>query len=130
MARVLQGTLTRIPGSKSKALKAIEHLPVKSDRKVVLLKVDDIDWIESAHNYVTLRLGKRSHLMRGTLDSIELRLPTDRFVRISRFYIVQIDRIKEFELFDSGDCRVTLHTGTRLTLSRRYRVNFQKRGLL
>ena len=60
----------------------------------------------------------------------ELRLPTDRFVRISRFYIVQIDRIKELELFDSGDCRVTLHTGTKLTLSRRYRANFKTRGLL
>jgi two-component system LytT family response regulator len=92
--------------------------------------MDDIDWVESAHNYVTLRVGKRSHLMRGTLDSIELRLPTDRFVRISRFCIVQIDRIKELELFDSGDCRVALHTGTKLTLSRRYRANFQKRGLL
>jgi DNA-binding LytR/AlgR family response regulator len=51
-------------------------------------------------------------------------------VRISRFNIVQIDRIKELELFDSGDCRLTLHTGTRLTLSRRYRANLRRRGLL
>src|SRR5262249_9154005 len=125
-----EGMLTRRTGPKSTGLTATNRLPVKSDRKVVLLNVDDIDCIESAHNYVTLRVGKRSHLMRGTLYSIELRLPTDKFVRISRFCIVQIDRIKEFELCASGDCRVTLHTGTKLTLSRRYRANFRSRGLL
>jgi two-component system LytT family response regulator len=97
---------------------------------VVLLRVDDIDWIKSEHNYVSLRVGKQSHLLRGSLGSIELRLPTDKFVRISRFSIVQIDRIKEFELFPSGDCRVTLHNGTKLTLTRRYRANFHRRGLL
>jgi DNA-binding LytR/AlgR family response regulator len=97
---------------------------------VVLLKVEDIDCIESAHNYVILRVGKQSYLLRGTLDSIELRLPADKFVRISRFSIVQIDQIKEFELLPSGDRRLTLHTGTKLILSRRYRANFRRRGLL
>jgi DNA-binding LytR/AlgR family response regulator len=105
-------------------------LPVRSERKVVLLKVADIDWIESAHNYVTLRVGKRAHRMRGTLESIELRLPADKFVRISRFNIVQIDHIKELELFDSSDCRITLQNGSKLTLSRRYRADFRKKGLL
>jgi DNA-binding LytR/AlgR family response regulator len=105
-------------------------LPVKHDRKVVLLNVDDIDWVGSGHNYVTLRVGKRSHQLRGTLDAIADQLPADRFVRISRFSLVQVDRIKELELFDSGDCRVTLHTGTKLLLSRRYRADFRRRGLL
>jgi DNA-binding LytR/AlgR family response regulator len=109
---------------------AAQLLPVKHDRKVVLLKVDDIDWVGSGHNYVTLRVGKRSHLLRGTLDEIAHRLPSDKFVRISRFSLVQVDRIKELELFDSGDYRVTLHTGTKLMLSRRYRADLRRRGLL
>jgi two-component system LytT family response regulator len=105
-------------------------LPVKRGRKVVLLRVDDIDWVGVAHNYVTLRVGKQSHLLHGTLGSIALRLPPDKFVRISRSNIVQIDRIKELELFDSGHCLVTLHTGTKLILSRRYRAALRSRGLL
>jgi DNA-binding LytR/AlgR family response regulator len=64
--------------------------------------VEDIDWIESGHNYVTLRIGRQSYKMRGTLHSIELKLPKDKFARLSRFNIVQIDRIKEFEPFASG----------------------------
>ena len=108
----------------------VDLLPVRYDRKVVFLKLDDIDWIQAADNYVTLQVGKQSHLLRGTLNSIELRLPADRFVRISRFRIVQIDRIKELNLLISGDCRAKLHDGSKMTVSRRYRSNFQKRGLL
>ena len=108
----------------------VDLLPVRYDRKVVFLKVDDIDWIQAADNYVTLQVGKQSHLLRGTLNSIELRLPADRFVRISRFRIVQIDRIKELDLLISGDCRAKLHDGSKMIVSRRYRSNFQKKGLL
>ena len=122
--------LTRTAEQKRNRSKATDYLPVKSERKVVLLKVEDIDWVESTDNHVTLRVGKQSYLVRGTLDSIELRLPTNKFVRISRFNIVQIDRIKEFKPLPFGDCRVTLHSGSNLTLSRRYRGNLQKRGLL
>jgi DNA-binding LytR/AlgR family response regulator len=50
--------------------KAGECIPVKSGRKVILLKVSDIDWIGAAHNYVTLHVEKQSHLRRGTLNSI------------------------------------------------------------
>jgi two-component system LytT family response regulator len=108
----------------------VDLLPVRYDRKVVFLKFDDIDWIQAADNYVTLQVGKQSHLLRGTLNSIELRLPADKFVRISRFRIVQIDRIKELDLLVSGDCRARLHDGSKMMVSRRYRSNFQKRGLL
>jgi two-component system LytT family response regulator len=108
----------------------VDLLPVRYDRKVVFLKLDDIDWIQAADNYVTLQVGKQSHLLRGTLNSIELRLPADRFVRISRFRIVQIDRIKELDLLISGDCRAKLHDGSKMIVSRRYRSNFQKKGLL
>ena len=110
--------------------KTVDLLPVRYDRKVVFLKVGDIDWIQATDNYVTLQVGKQSHLLRGTLNSIELRLPADRFVRISRFRIVQIDRIKELDLLVSGDCRARLHDGSKMMVSRRYRSNFQKRGLL
>src|SRR5262249_9621146 len=100
------------------------------DRKVVLLKTDDIDWIASAHNHIVLHVGQRTHLIRGSLNSIEARLPPDKFIRISRSKIVQIDRIKELDRLGSGDCFLSLIDGTRLLLSRRYRSLFQKMGLM
>jgi two-component system LytT family response regulator len=122
--------LARPPPMNKRQLDGAGCLPVKCHRRVVLLKYDDIDWIGAAHNYVNVQAGKQSHLLRGTLQSIELRLPAGRFVRLSHSMIVQIARIKELERLLWGNWRVELHDGTSLTLSRRYRANFQEMGWL
>jgi hypothetical protein len=106
------------------------YLPVKSARKVILLKVDDIDWIQAGHNRVTLQVRKQAHHLRGTLEAFQQRLPPNRFVRINRSNIVQIDRIKVLDRLVSGGCQIELHDGTHLTLSRRYRAGFHAMGLL
>src|SRR5262249_6127607 len=64
------------------ASKPAERLAVKSAGRVIFVKLSDIDWIEAAHNYVELHVGKESHLLRETLNAIESRLPPDIFVRI------------------------------------------------
>jgi LytTr DNA-binding domain len=115
--------------AKSAPMKPL-YLPVKSERKVILLKIDDIDWVQAGHNSVTLQVGKQAHRLRGTLESFQQKLPPDRFVRINRSNIVQIDRIKELDRRFSGDCRIELHDGTHLNLSRRYRARFHAMGLL
>jgi two-component system LytT family response regulator len=103
------------------APKYLDRLAVKSEGRVVLLKTDDIDWIEAADNYVSLHIGAESHLHRETMSSLETKLPSDKFIRISRSSIVNIDRIKELQPLFHGDHVVILRNGTRLTLSRTYR---------
>jgi two-component system LytT family response regulator len=93
------------------------------------VKTADIAWIEAAHNYVEVHEDKKSHLLRENISAIELRLPGDKFVRISRSVIVNIDRIKELEPLFHGEYTVTLHNGQRLTLSRRYRHKLSQLGL-
>jgi len=111
------------------AAKPPERLAVKTGGRVIFVKVGDVDYIESAHNYVELHVEKQSHLLRETLNAIEARLPQDKFVRISRSVIVNIDRIKELQPLFYGEYSVTLHTGAKLTLSRRYRDKLQQLGL-
>jgi two-component system, LytTR family, response regulator len=109
--------------------KPLERLAVKTSGKVIFVKVGDIDYIESAHNYVELHVEKQSHLLRETLNAIEARLPADKFVRISRSVIVNIERVKELQPLFYGEYTVTLHNGVRLTLSRRFRDKLQQLGL-
>ena len=111
------------------APKSAERLAVKSGGRVVFVKIHDIDWIEAAHNYVELHAGKESHLLRETLNAIEARLAPEIFVRISRSVIVNLERIKELQPLFHGEYTVTLHNGTRLTLSRRYRDQLPRLGL-
>lgn len=109
--------------------KPLERLPIKTGGRVIFVKLADIDYIESAHNYVELHVEKQSHLLRETLNAIEVRLPQDKFVRISRSTIVNIERVKELQPLFYGEYTVTLQNGTRLTLSRRYRDKLKLLGL-
>lgn len=112
------------------ASKPLERLAVKTGGKVIFVKLSDIDYIEAAHNYVELHVDKQSHLLRETLNSIEARLPQDKFVRISRSVIVNIEHVKELQPLFYGEYSVTLNNGSRVTLSRRYRDKLERLGVV
>ena len=99
----------------------LERLAVKTSGRVLFIKTNDIDWIEAADNYVNLHVGTESHLHRETLTALAERLPTKKFMRISRSTIVNVDRIKELQPLFHGEYAVILRNGTTLTLSRSYR---------
>jgi len=101
--------------------RTLDRLAVKSGGRVVFVRVDDIDWVEAADNYVELHVGSESHLHRETMADLEQMLPPTKFMRISRSTIVNVDRIKELQPLFHGEYAVILRSGTRLTLSRSYR---------
>lgn len=83
---------------------------------------EDIDWVESAGNYVTLHLGSRELLHRTTLAALEASLGQN-FLRIHRSRLVRREPIASVETHQSGDFTVTLTDGTELRGSRRFRSN-------
>ena len=97
------------------------RLPIKTDGRVILLPVEEIDWIGAANNYVEIHAGKACHLMRETMNAIEERLDPARFLRISRSTLVAIDRIREIQPLFYGEHAVILADGAKLTASRGYR---------
>jgi len=103
-----------------------DRLVVKSGGRVYFLKIDEIDWVEAAGNYVRLHVSKDSHLLRETMNGIEGKLDVRRFMRIHRSTIVNLERIKELQPWFHGDYVVLLRDGTRLTLSRGYRDKLQQ----
>jgi len=98
-----------------------EWLLIKKDDRSVFLRIEDIDWIESARNNVRLHVGKEVYVYHETTNGIEARLDPRNFFRIHRSTIVNIDRIREMHPWFNGDYAVTLKDGTRLTLSSTYR---------
>jgi two-component system LytT family response regulator len=103
-----------------------DRVVVKSSGRIHFIRVDEIDWIDAAGNYVRLHVKGESHLFRETMNAIERRLDGGRFVRVHRSHIVNIDRIKEL-LPGNGEHVVVLRNGVRLTLSRGYRDKLQQR---
>ncbi len=104
----------------------LKRLLGRRDGRLIVLKAAEIDWIESAANYVSLHVGKESYLVRETLQSLEGRLDPDQFIRIHRSTIVNLDRVQEIEPYFHGDYIVRLRDGHRLTLSRTYRERVQR----
>ena len=109
--------------------KTVDRIAIKSGGRIAIVKIADIAWIEAAHNYVEIHEDKQAHLLRENIGALETRLPQDKFVRISRSVIVNVDRIKELEPLFHGEYTVTLQNGKRLTLSRRYRKKLPQLGV-
>jgi two-component system LytT family response regulator len=101
-----------------------DRVLVKTAGKIIFIRTDQIDWIESAGNYVNLHAGKENYLIRETMKKMESRLNPKIFVRIHRAVLVNIARIREISYH--GGCAVTLHNGNKLPLSRKYRSNLAR----
>jgi two-component system LytT family response regulator len=106
--------------------KSLDRLVIKSSGRVFFLKTEEIDWIESAGNYLRLHVGDEVHLLRETMTNLESRLNSGKFVRIHRSTMVNLERIKELRPMFHGDYLVLLHDNTELTLSRSYRPKLQE----
>lgn len=99
----------------------VDRFLVKKLGREFLVKVDDIDWIESSGNYVTLHVGDRLYPLRETMSGIERKLAGQGFARVHRTAILNLDRVKVIEPFDTGDARAHLVSGHTVPVSRRYR---------
>ncbi len=106
--------------------KPVERLVIKSGGRVLFLKAGEIDYVEAAGNYLNLYVGKETHLIRETMQSLEARLDPERFLRIHRSTIVNLERIKELQPWFGGEYVVILRDGRKLTLSRTYRARVQQ----
>ena len=106
---------------------AAERLVIRSQGQVLFIRVDDIDWIEAAGYYACLHVGSDTHILRRSLSELEQDLGDEKFIRIHRSVVVNLDRIGGLELQDTGEYEVVLRSRVRLRLSRRYRKRLQER---
>jgi two-component system, LytTR family, response regulator len=102
-----------------------DRLVIKSGGKVVFLKLEEIDWVEAAANYVHIHAGTEGYYMRETMNSFEARLDASRFIRIHRSTIVNLAKIKELQPCNNGEFIVVLRNGKELSLSRGFRDRIQ-----
>lgn len=105
--------------------KYLTRLMIKSASRIFFLKVEEIDWIGAEDYYVKLHFGRKSHLLRETMNEMEAKLDPEKFLRIHRSSIVNLDRVKELHAHFNGDYMVILQDGTELKLSRSRREQLQ-----
>jgi hypothetical protein len=103
-----------------------QRIEVRDGGAAVFLAPADILFVEAAGNYVEFHTATRTHLVRGTLASWEMRLAARGFVRVHRSRLVNRAAIGAIKPTPSGDIEVTLTDGRALVGSRRYRADLQR----
>jgi len=125
--RALNRAKDRLAHYKPSQAETAERLVVKSRGQVLFLNVVDIDWIEAAGYYACVHVGGDTHIIRRSLLELERDLGEDRFIRIHRSVIVNVERIHGLELQNGGEYEVVLKSKVRLQLSRRFRRRLRER---
>lgn len=95
------------------------RLAVPDRDRIVLLDVSRILWIEAQKDYAAIHTAGRTWLVRRTMQDLHGSLDPDRFVRIHRSTLVNLDAVRELRPLFRGEYAVLLHDGTELKVSRR-----------
>ncbi|HJW09962.1 MAG TPA: LytTR family DNA-binding domain-containing protein, partial [Holophagaceae bacterium] len=75
-------------------------------------------WVQAQDDYVLLRTEGRNLMKQQTMASLESQLPAERFIRIHRGYILNLDRLAKLEQDGKDSREAVLRDGTRLPVSK------------
>lgn len=121
-------TMDRIVGRLAeRGTHRLDRLVVRDRGRAIALEPTAIDWVKSEGDYVRIQAGANSYLHGATLASVETLLPKERFARIHRTTLVNVERIYALEPLTNGDYSVLLASGARLKLSRTHRDALARR---
>jgi len=99
-----------------------QRLVVAANGGHLIIDVGEVEWIEAEDYYAAIHIGRRRHLIRESLASLEARLGPAQFVRIHRSALVNLAHVQEIKSPMLGLTSLILRDGTQLPLSRRRRA--------
>lgn len=98
--------------SVSATISPTRRLIIRGDDALHVVRVEDVSWFAAAGNYAVVHAGKRSHILRESMNSLESRLDSNRFLRVSRGALVNLDSVSAVVLGDNGSPVIRLEDGT------------------
>lgn len=96
-------------------------IAIKDQDSTTLVEVDDIDWIDAAGDYMCVHVKGETLIMRSTLKNLMERLDQNRFKRIHRSTVVNLERIVKATSLNKGEFLLDLDCDHKLKVSRNYR---------
>lgn len=95
----------------------VQNLTIKTDKKLIVVDLNEIYFLESLGNYVKVWLENNFLLTQKTLTSFEEQLQSDQFVRVHKSFILN----RKFLHFLEGHV-IHLKNGTQLPVGKNYRT--------
>ena len=96
----------------------LQRIVVKEGTRVHIIPVEQLDYAEAQDDYVSLHSRGQSYLKEQTISGLESLLDPQRFVRIHRSAIVNVERIAKIEPYGKDSRVAVLSDGSQLPVSR------------
>lgn len=98
-----------------------ERLAIRDGSHTVLVRFEDIDWIDAAGDYMCVHVGAVTHVMRSTMKDLVSKLPPSSFARIHRSTMVNVNKVIGLESLTRGESLLLLPNDVTLKVSRNFR---------
>ncbi|MDR1090038.1 MAG: LytTR family transcriptional regulator [Prevotella sp.] len=103
--------------NEEKAIEPIERIVVKNGQKIDVIMISEIICITAEGDYVMIHTGKGKFLKEQTMKSLEMTLPSEKFVRVHRSSIVNVEFIAQIELYNKQNQLLKLKNGIQVKIS-------------
>ena len=103
----------------------LTELMVRVGTRDIVVKVEDVDWIQAETYYARLHIRGRSYLYRERMHVLESQLNPRQFARVHRSAIVNLERVREIVHDNRGDHVIVLSTGARVKTSHQRWLEFR-----
>jgi len=125
MRAILDSRPDRTPEGENNGNDAAGRVVLKSGSDLHFVRTADIVWVESQADFIKVHTTGAAQLVRETLQNFEQRVPADKFLRIHRSSLVNVDHVKKVTPALYGDYTVLMADGTVLRLSRKNRAKLK-----
>lgn len=127
--KVLENTvadlLNHLQSTKQKLTTSFnERIPISSGNKTIFVYPDDILYIAASNYYVEIYTKKTKHLLRNSMNNLIQKLDSNKFIRIHRSSIININCIEELISSNHGEVDVKMHDNKKFRVSKSYRKEF------
>ena len=97
-----------------------QHIFVSSRLKKVKILLREIKWVEGLGDYLKIITEEDSHLVLSTMKAFIGKLPQDRFLRVHKSYIINLDKVEKFNGAQVEVC------GRKIPLSRHKKLQLEE----
>lgn len=109
---------TELIKSVTKEAGSLERVVVKNNQKITIIPIDKINFLEAQDDYVMIHSALGKHLKKQTMKYYEDNLDGEIFFRVHRSYIVNINAVKQMDLFEKESYKITMNDGSKIPVSR------------
>ncbi|GAA0339572.1 LytTR family DNA-binding domain-containing protein [Bowmanella denitrificans] len=125
--KTFNGVLQQLQQDDDRSLATLNpYISLKNGNEWLRVKVAEINWVEAAGDYICVHTDKASFIARHTLGGLESSLDPQRFCRVSRSAIINLEQLQRLTPNSNGEYFALLQSGEQVKVSRNYKARLQE----